>query len=317
MFDIIAMGELVVDLIDNSEKEDGFIFNGSAGGAPCNVVSQAAKLGLHCAFTGCVGDDMFGNYLIDYIAKQNVDTSHVYKTKKANTTLAFIKRDVRDAEKFSCYRNPGADMMYCRSFLEEDFIKNTKVFHFGSVSLSKEPARSVTFAMLDILEKENVIISYDPNFRFMMWDSKAEAKETAMKALKYCDILKMSAEELRFMTEEDSIEKGVESLKSGNKFKIILVTLGDEGCCYFYKSIAKRIDAFKIDAKDTTAAGDSFFGSFLSRIINSNLDGLSENELDAAVLYANAAGSITASQKGSINILPDDSEIEKMIKTKF
>lgn len=311
---ITAVGELLVDFLN---IDGNLNFSGTAGGAPCNVLAQAIKLGNKCTYITKLGNDYFGEYLKTYISDLGIDTSYFSTTENAHTTLAFVNLDKHGNRNFTFYRKPGSDMMLEKKDIPIDVISKSKVFHYGGVILSKEPSRDTIFYTLENIKNNNVIKAYDPNLRFNLWNSDDEIRDISLKGIEYADILKISDEELLFLTKTENIKDGLNLIKENYNVKIILITLGKYGCIYSYKNELEHICTYAVKAVDTTASGDSFFGSFLHKLLSFNLDidDISVENVKNSVEFGNASGALTATKKGAINSLPNIEEIESCIKS--
>lgn len=311
---LAALGELLIDFTPvGKSRQGGALFERNPGGAPANVLVVASKLGLSTAFIGKVGQDAFGEFLKDTLVKQGVDTKGLIMTTEANTTLAFVHLDEGGDRLFSFYRNPGADMLLKESEVDEGILKESSIFHFGSVSMTKEPARRATLKAVERAVALGKTISYDPNLRPPLWDSEREAKEIISQGLPFADILKISEEELEFLTDQKDPDIGSRLLYEKYKTSIILVTLGPDGCFYRSGEIAGYSPGFQVSTIDTTGAGDAFMGGFLYQFIKSGkgvaeLDG---RELGEAVKFANAMGALTTTKRGAIPAIPSMEEVSK------
>ncbi|WRS26905.1 carbohydrate kinase [Oscillospiraceae bacterium MB08-C2-2] len=313
MYDLISTGEILIDFLDQSAgAKDTVAFLGAPGGAPCNALAQAAKLGRHCAFLGKVGEDMFGTFLKDFVAGLGIDTRYLLTTDEANTTLAFVKLDEGGDRSFSFYRKPGADTLLSKEDIDPAFITDCGIFLYGSVSMSMEPERSAVFYMLELLQQQSCLRAYDPNLRFNLWSSREDARHFALKGMEHADILKLSEEEILFLSGKATIEEGIAHLMAKYPIKMVLATLGKYGCELFWSGKHQRFYTYDTKTVDTTAAGDSFFGAFLSCLKGYNRSTLGEltfEQLSDMVDFANAAGALTTSKKGAITSMPGEEEI--------
>ena len=285
MFDVVAIGELLIDFTPVSgslPKTSDVGNNGLArpcfeqnpGGAPANVAVAAAQMGKRAAFIGKVGEDAFGRFLRETLASRGVDVSGLVSTDAYPTTLAFVHLDVSGERSFSFYRKPSADVMLESDDVDPELLSQTKLFHFGSVSMTADPSRTATLASVRAARNAGAIITYDPNLRLSLWHSQEEAKEVILGAMQYADVLKVSDEELTFLTGETSIEAGVEALRRYHQCAIVLVTRGAEGCYYSARCGSGSVPSYAVHAIDTTGAGDAFVGAFVSEL----LDALAELE---------------------------------------
>lgn len=319
MLDISALGELLMDFTPAGKSgKSNRLYECNPGGAPANVLAALAKLGKKTAFIGKVGDDSFGNLLKDTLDKAGISTEGLCFSKEMNTTITFVNLNEQGDRSFLFYRKPGADMMLTEEEINYDIIKNSTIFHFGSVSMTDEPSRTATLKAAEFAKKQNKIISYDPNLRLPLWCSREEAKKQIIVGLEYPDILKISEEEMEFITGTTDFEKGTSLLSERYNIKIIFVTLGSEGCFYRAGNITNRIPGFRVETVDTTGAGDAFLGAALYKIIemDKRLDALTQEDLDKITIFANGAGALVTTKKGAISVMPSLDEVEKIIYRK-
>lgn len=315
MYDVVALGELLIDFTPVGKSSKGCnIFEQNPGGAPANVLALLAKLGKKTAFIGKVGEDQFGISLKETLDNLHIDTTGLILSKEFNTTLAFVHLNDKGDRSFSFYRNPGADMMLTKDELKLDLIDKSKIFHFGSLSLTNEPAISATLKALDYVKGKNKLISYDPNLRPALWHDLNFAKAQITKGLNYADILKISEEELLFITDISDLEKGTKYLLDTYNMKLIFVTLGEKGCFYRCNNNYGIVESFTVNSVDTTGAGDSFLGAVLYKLLDKDIDNLSLDELIQIVKFANAVGALVTTKKGSISIMPDLKSINSILK---
>ena len=317
MFDIVALGEILIDFTPHGESENGnILFERNPGGAPANVLAAAAKLGLETAFTGKVGNDRFGLYLADLLKAMNINTDGLVFSNAVNTTLAFVHLYSSGDRSFSFYRNPGADVMLKEDEVKENLISKAKIFHCGSVSMTHESARSATFKALNLAKKHNAVISFDPNLRPALWDNLDSAKEIIMKGIAYADILKVSEEELFFLSGITNLYEGTQYLYDKYNTKLILVTLGPKGCFFRKGENTGHSRTYKVKTIDTTGAGDAFLGGMLYQVIKNGLDieKYTAEELHRCLEFANATGALATVEKGAIPAMPSLEEVERCIR---
>ncbi len=320
MFDVTALGELLIDFTPSGHSEKGNgLFETNPGGAPANVLVALSRLNKKTAFIGKVGHDQFGQMLKGVLVDQKIDTTNLLFSKTVNTTLAFVHLDEKGDRSFSFYRNPGADIMLEEAEINEDTIKQSRIFHFGSISLTDEPAASATFTALGYAKKHKVTISYDPNFRIPLWRSLDDAKRQILVGFEYADIVKISEEELEFLTGYCDVVKGTEVLQEQFGTAVIFVTLGSEGCFYRSKTFYGSKEGYQVNVVDTTGAGDAFLGGALSQILEMNkpLDHLTEVDIEEIVTFANAVGALTTEGKGGIPSIPTIEQVERFLKKGF
>jgi len=315
MFDVVALGELLIDFTPIPPSVDGKLqFQQNPGGAPANVLAALTKLGGKSAFIGMVGQDQFGMFLKDVLVQNNINVTGLKVSSLTHTTLAFVHLDSNGDRSFSFYRNPGADMLLGSQDVDYEIIANARIFHFGSLSMTDEPVRGATLAAVQFAREKKLIISYDPNFRPPLWSSTKEAITHMKVGLTYADIVKLSDEELKMITGKDDIVEGASTLyQAGNK--IVLVTLGAEGCYYQYPGGQGRLLAYPVKPVDTTGAGDAFLGAFLYQLGKRSLTeiiSLPQKEFEGMIDFANAAGGLATTKTGAIPALPSLREISEL-----
>jgi fructokinase len=312
MIDITALGELLIDFAPLGTTEAGVpTFGANPGGAPANLLAMAGKLGRKTAFMGKVGDDGFGKSLKQTLEQQDIDTSALVLDKAFPTTLAFIHYDSTGNRSFSFYRHLGADTQLRPEELQVKVIENCSLFHFGSLSLTDEPSRSATYEAVALAKTMGKIVSYDPNYRPLLWKSEDLAKEQMGKGIAFAHIMKVSDEELELLTGLSDIPSAAKKMLSMGP-SLLFVTAGPNGAYYFTDKHTGFIKAYKVKTIDTTGAGDAFFGAALSMLCTLSLDAiktLGSEQLDHILAFANAAGSLTTTKKGAIPAQPSREEI--------
>lgn len=315
-FDVVALGELLIDFTENGVSAQGNpILEANPGGAPCNVLAMLNKLGKKTAFIGKVGNDSFGKQLAEEVQKSGTDITNLIFDDKVHTTLAFVHTFPDGEREFSFYRNPGADMMLKKEEVMEDIIKEAKIFHFGTLSSTHKDVREATRYAVKSAKENGVLISFDPNLREPLWDSLEDARREIAYGLSRCDILKISDNELEFMTGTNDYSKGVEILREQYDIKIIFVTLGKNGSRVYYKEMMAEKPAFsEVKAIEKTGAGDTFEGCALNYLLEHGLDGLTEDNLMELLTFANAGASLITTRKGALKVMPEKCEIESLIK---
>lgn len=315
-FDVVALGELLIDFTENGISTQGNpILEANPGGAPCNVLAMLNKLGKKTAFIGKVGNDTFGRQLAEEVQQSGTDTTNLILDDTVHTTLAFVHTFPDGEREFSFYRNPGADMMLKKEEVMADIIKEAKIFHFGTLSSTHEGVRAATRYAIDIAKESGALISFDPNLREPLWDSLEDARKEIEYGLSKCDILKISDNELEFMTGTKDYSKGVEILREQYDIKIIFVTLGKDGSLACYKDLTSEQPTFsEIKAIEKTGAGDTFEGCALNYLLEHDFDSLKEENLSELLLFANAGASLITTRKGALKVMPDKTEIENLIR---
>lgn len=315
MYDIVALGEVLIDFTNNGYSASGMrLFEQNPGGAPANMLTAATKLGLSTAFIGKVGTDMHGQFLKEVLEEQGIDTKGMILDPNFFTTLAFVELKENGERVFSFARKPGADTMLTKEDLNQDLLKNTKVFHFGSLSLTNEPSKTATYEAIRIAKEAGAIISYDPNYRAPLWENEKVAIEMMREPIPYVDMMKISDEETELLTGQVDPEAAAEILISQG-VKVVVVTLGEQGALVRIKDGSRIVSGFKSQVVDTTGAGDSFWGSFVQQVLETKkeVDTLTLDELSNCVTYANAVASICVSKRGAIPAMPTKEEVEKRL----
>ena len=315
-FDVTALGELLVDFTQNGRSSQGNgLFEANPGGAPCNVLAMLRKLGRSCAFVGKVGTDMFGHLLRDVAEEAGICMDYLVFGKDARTTLAFVKTFPNGDRDFSFYRNPGADMMLTEDELPLDVIAGSRIFHFGSLSMTHEGVRKATCRAIDCARRGGAVISFDPNLRPPLWDSLDEAKRQIEYGLARCDVLKIADNELEFMTGETDFDKGAAILRGKYPgIKLFNVTAGADGSYSYYEDKRVFVPSCKLGGTiETTGAGDTFCASVLNFVLERGLDGLTENDLTDMLRFANTAAYLVTTRKGAIRSMPEREQVEALL----
>lgn len=303
-FDIVAFGEVLIDFTNVGVSQSGQkLFAQNPGGAPANVLVAAHKMGCKTSFIGKAGNDMHGQFLKETLNDESIDTTGFVLDEKYFTTLAFVDLDKHGERTFSFARKPGADTKMENSEMNLDVICDTKIFHVGSLSLTDEPSRSATLFGIEQAKKSGAMISYDPNYRASLWASETAAKEQMTTIIP--DIMKISDEETDLLTSHKEPEKAAKELHEKGA-KIVVVTLGGEGCYVLNNQGGIKVDGFKSNVVDTTGAGDAFWGGFLSKIALSNkkAEDITLDELKDFARFANAVASICVEGQGAIKAMP-------------
>ncbi|GAA0803349.1 carbohydrate kinase [Faecalicatena orotica] len=313
-FDVIAMGELLIDFTMNGQSEQGNgLFEACPGGAPCNVLAMLNKLGKKTAFLGKVGKDQFGVLLKNTLDETGIDTSNLKMDADVNTTLAFVHTFPDGDREFSFYRNPGADMMLTEDDVDPEFLNKARLFHFGTLSMTHEGVRKATEKALDTAKENGLLISFDPNLRPPLWSSLELAKEQMEYGFQFCDILKISDNEIQFVSGKEDYDEGIQYLQEKYNIPLILLTLGKDGSRAYYKGMRVERSGFTMNTIETTGAGDTFCGSSLNYILEHGIDNLTEEELGEMLTFANAAAAVITTRKGAIRAMPEKEEVMSVI----
>lgn len=318
MCDVVALGELLIDFTENGKSAQGNpLLEANPGGAPCNVLAMLNKLGKKTAFIGKVGDDSFGRMLTEAVKGSGTDVTNLIVDEKVHTTLAFVHTLPDGDRQFSFYRNPGADMMLRKDEVMDEVIKGGRIFHFGTLSSTHEEVREATRYAIDVAEENGLLISFDPNLREMLWDSLEDARREIEYGLSKCDILKISDNEMEFMTGTEDYTKGVAMLREKYKIPLIFVTLGKEGSRAYYKDMIVEVKPFlQENTIETTGAGDTFEGCALNYVLDHGIEDLTEENLRELLTFANAGASIITTRKGALKVMPDREEIQALIEAR-
>lgn len=316
-YDVVALGELLVDFTENGVSSQGNpLLEANPGGAPCNVLAMLNNLGKKTAFIGKVGQDSFGRMLIEAVKDSGTDVTNLVVDEKVPTTLAFVHTMPDGDRDFSFYRNPGADMMLKKEEVMEEVIQGGRIFHFGTLSSTHAGVREATRYAIKVAKDNGLLISFDPNLREPLWESLEDAKKEIAYGLSQCDILKISDNELEFMTGTTDYTKGVEILRKSYPISLIFVTLGKEGSRAYYKDMMVEAKPFiQKNTIETTGAGDTFEGCALNYILEHGLKNLSEENLKELLVFANAGASIITTRKGALKVMPKEKEIKQLIAT--
>ncbi|PFO00916.1 carbohydrate kinase [Bacillus sp. AFS076308] len=312
MFDVTALGEVLIDFTPAGKSESGEVqFERNAGGAPANVLAALAKLGKKTAFIGKVGNDQFGHYLHSALGKNGINTKGLVFSNEINTTLAFVHLDEQGDRSFSFYRNPGADMMLKEQEVNLELLDHTRIFHFGTISMTHEPAASATLMAIKYAKEKGQLISFDPNLRVNLWGDLSRAKEMFTIGLGYANVLKISEEELDFISGTKDPDKGTAYIYDQFHTELIFVTMGGEGCFYRLGEKVGKCSGYEVVSIDTTGAGDAFLAGILYQLIekNQSLSDLSLNDVEEMASFANAVGALATTKKGAISAMPSVEEI--------
>ncbi|HIW41872.1 MAG TPA: carbohydrate kinase [Candidatus Mediterraneibacter vanvlietii] len=313
-FDVIALGELLIDFTMNGQSEQGNnMFEACPGGAPCNVLALLNKMGKKTAFLGKVGQDQFGTLLKDTITEVGIDSTRLVMDPEVNTTLAFVHTFPDGDREFSFYRNPGADMMLSESDVDPEFIGQAKIFHFGTLSMTHDGVRAATKKAVQAARENGCLISFDPNLRPPLWSSLELAKEQMEYGFGVCDILKISDNEIQFVSGKEDYDEGIAYLQEKYQIPLILLTMGRDGSRAYYKGMRVQKPGFSVKAIETTGAGDTFCGSSLTYILEHDFDSLTEEQLGEMLTFANAAAAIVTTKKGAIRSMPEREEVTALL----
>lgn len=318
-YDVIALGELLIDFTESGKSGQGNqLFEANPGGAPCNVLSMLNKLGYRTAFIGKVGKDFLGLELKNTLEQQGIDARNLILDPEVHTTLAMV-HTLEDGDRdFSFYRNPGADMMLKREEIQADILKNTRIFHFGTLSMTHEQVREATKYAVNTAAKYGAMISFDPNLRPPLWNSMDEAREQVNYGLSKCQILKISDNEIQWLTGEEDYDRGVEKIRSQYDIPLILVSMGKCGSKAYYEDMIVEAPPYLMpDTIETTGAGDTFCACVLHYVLLHGLGGLTKSNIAEMLSFANGAAALVTTRKGALKVMPERAEIEKLISERI
>lgn len=315
-YDVTALGELLIDFTENGNSEQGNpLMEANPGGAPCNMLAMIQKLGGTTAFIGKVGKDMFGRQLKNAVEAVGIDTRNLMEDEEVHTTLAFVHTFPDGDRDFSFYRNPGADMMLTKEEIQEDLIRNSKAFHFGTLSSTHEGVREATRYAIDVAKEAGCLVSFDPNLRPPLWKTLEDARKEIEYGLSKTDILKISDNEVEFLCGTSDYDEGAKMLIEKYNIPFVCVTLGKDGSRAYYKGMRVEVPGFvQKNTIETTGAGDTFCGCMLHYIIQHGLEDLTEENLRELLTFANAAASVITTRKGALAVMPSKEEVERMLR---
>lgn len=314
-YDVVALGELLIDFTQNGLSTQGNpLFEANPGGAPCNVLSMLNRLGKKTSFIGKVGDDQFGRMLKGSLEDLGIGTENLLLDRDVHTTLALVHTLAGGDRDFSFYRSPGADMMLTADEVREELISSARLFHFGTLSMTHEGIRNATKKALDTAKQHQLLISFDPNLREPLWSSLEEAKAQTLYGLQFADILKISDNEIQWLTGEEDFTEGVKEIRKLRDIPLILVSMGRDGSRAYYKDQMVEVPPFLQETTiETTGAGDTFMGCVLNYVLEHGLDALSQGDLQEMLTFANAAASIITTRKGALRVMPTSAEIQELL----
>lgn len=317
IYDVVTIGEYLIDFTPHGVSDAGQpLFERNPGGAPVNVAAAVAKLGGKSGFIGKVGTDPFGFYLREALLDQGVSDQGLVATGEAHTTMAFVQLDAQGERSFHFSRSPGADQLLRKDEVNPAMLEGTRIVHFGSVSMTAEPAYTATVHAVQKAKESGALISYDPNWRPSLWASDEHAREAIEAGLHLANLAKVSEDELFFLTGEPDIELASKLMAERYDLGLVLVTAGRDGSFYRLGGIWGQVGSYSVQTVDTTGAGDGFLGGFLYRLLQAGepVQAWSEEELRRALRFANAAGALATTRKGAIPSLGTMAEIETLIQ---
>ena len=314
-YDVVALGELLIDFTPGAVSDQGNpTFEANPGGAPCNVLSMLGRFGHKTAFIGKVGEDMFGRMLADAITECGISAEGLRFDPDVNTTLAFVQKLPNGDRDFSFYRKPGADMMLREDEISEELIAGAKIFHFGTLSMTHPGVEAATRRAIEYAEKHGVLRSFDPNLREPLWKDLEDARKAIRYGLAHCDVLKISDNEIQWLTGEADFTAGVRALQAEFDIALILVSMGPDGSRAYTKELMVEVPArLNPNTIETTGAGDTFCACVLHNVLENGIETFSRERLERMLNLANAAASIVTTRRGALRVMPTPEEIEAIL----
>lgn len=318
LFDVTALGELLIDFTENGTSSQGNpLMEANPGGAPCNVLAMLERLGKKTAFIGKVGKDMFGNQLKAAVEEVGIDTRNLIMDENVHTTLAFVHTYPDGDRDFSFYRDPGADMMLTKDEVQKELIENSRIFHFGTLSSTHEGVREATRRAIELAKEAGCIITFDPNLRPPLWKSLDDARKEIEYGMTKCDVLKISDNEVEFLFGTTDYDKGAAIIREKYNIPLVLITMGKDGSRAYYKDLRVEAAPFlQENTIETTGAGDTFCASTLNYVLEHGLEDLTEENLKELLTFANAAASLITTRKGALRVMPSRQEVLDFIESR-
>ncbi len=315
-YDVLALGELLIDFTEHGVSGQGNpVLEANPGGAPCNVLAMLKRLGKRTGFIGKVGNDMFGSQLEDALREVGIDTRGLKRDKEVHTTLAFVHTGEDGDREFSFYRNPGADMMLTESDLDAEMLGNCRIFHFGTLSMTHERCREATRKAISIAESGGALLSFDPNLREPLWENLEDAREQIFYGLQHCQILKISDNEIQWLTGKEDFDEGIHVIQEKFHTPLILLSMGRAGSRAYQKGICVEEPAYiQENTIETTGAGDTFHACILNYILEHGWKEFEEAELKEMLRFANAAAALITTRKGALRVMPEKKEVEVLVR---
>lgn len=310
---VISLGEALIDFIPLDSSN--ITYEKCPGGAPANVAVGIARLGGKSSFLGKVGKDVLGDFLVQTLSSYGVNVESFYQTHEAKTGLVFVTNKENGERSFDFYINRSADQLLHKDEIKQELFQQHNILHFGSISMIEDPAQTATLEAVQLAKQKGLLLSYDPNLRLGLWESPEKAKEQIISLLPQADILKISEEELTFITDQSELSEGLQQLVPYN-ISLILVTLGEEGSIIHFKGATERVQAMKVNAVDTTGAGDAFVSAILYQIseYGTDLESLSLADIVQFAKFASVSGGLAASVKGAMTALPTREQVSALTK---
>lgn len=315
-YDVIAIGELLIDFTQNGISNQGnLLFEANPGGAPCNVLSMLSKLGKKTCFIGKVGDDFFGRSLKQTCEEVGICMDGLKLDKNHNTTLAFVKKNENGDREFSFYREGCADIFISEDDVDENLIKQSRMLHFGTLSFSHQQNADATIKAIAIAKSNDCLISFDPNLRFSIFKDEKKLRESVKFGMAKCDILKISDDEILWITGESNFETAVLKIqKDFPNIKLLLLSKGKNGSSAFYGGFEVKSDALILeDTVETTGAGDTFCACVINGVLDFGLDGLNQERISKILRFASTAAAIITTKFGALKVMPSEEEVIELL----
>lgn len=313
---IVALGELLIDFTEAGISKNGMkLFEQNPGGAPANLLTVASHMGYRTSFIGKIGTDMHGDFLKKTLQNEGIDTGALVEDERYFTTLAFVEIDENGERNFSFARKPGADTQLEVSDLDQKLLSDCRIFHFGSLSLTQEPSRGTTLEAVRIAKEAGALISYDPNYRASLWADTETAVAQMKAAIPLADVMKVSDEESLLLTGAGDYDEAADRLLESG-LKLVAITLGSKGVLIAMPESRQTVGGFAVDAVDTTGAGDSFWGGFLSCYLGleKEITELTGEEMCRCAITGNAVAGLCVQKRGGIPAIPTQEAIEEFIR---
>ncbi|MDF2786969.1 MAG: fructokinase [Neobacillus sp.] len=319
---LFSIGEVLIDFIPlqkGAALKDVVAFERAPGGAPANVAAAVAKYGQKAAMISKLGNDAFGDFLVEKLIEAGVETDKVYRTGDANTALAFVSLKENGERDFSFYRNPSADLLLSKEEIDPAWFQAGDILHFCSVDLVESPMKQAHKKAIAAVSAGKGLVSFDPNVRLPLWENPEDCRIAILEFLPSADIVKVSDEELEFITGIKDESVAIQSLFVGN-VKAVVYTKGAAGADLFIKNGRFESSGYSVEPVDTTGAGDAFIGGFLYQLLElqsnpENLEEVLRDHQEHILKFANASGALTTTGKGAISALPNKSEVEELIES--
>jgi fructokinase len=317
---LFSIGEVLIDFIPIQKGvalKDVLAFERAPGGAPANVAAAVAKYGQEAAMISKLGNDAFGDFLVEKLVEAGVETDKIYRTGEANTALAFVSLKENGERDFLFYRNPSADLLLSEEEVESTWFQAGDILHFCSVDLVESPMKQAHKKAIAAVSAAGGLVSFDPNVRLPLWENPEDCQKVILEFLPAADIVKVSDEELSFITGIQDESDAIQSLFVGN-VKAVVYTKGAAGADLILRNQKFESSGYAVEAVDTTGAGDAFIGGFLYQLLElnanpENIEGVLRDHQASILQFANASGALTTTGKGAISALPTKREIENLI----